>query len=132
MRIAWLMLLALVASAKADGPDPAFLRDGDLLTRAALRQLARAGLAYQGKPYDPYFGWGDDRIYCSELVYKVYRDAIGIEMGKTRRMKDFDLTGPAVQAQLRERYGDSIPLDETVIAPSDLFLDSNWVEVKFP
>jgi len=82
--------------------------------QAALHQRAKA---YVGKPYDLTFEWSDDRIYCSELVWKLYRDALGIELAPLARLKAFDLTTPAVRAKLRERYGDRVPLDEPVIAP---------------
>jgi hypothetical protein len=35
---------------------------------------------YLGKNYDIYFGWSDSLIYCSELVWKVYKDAWDIEL----------------------------------------------------
>jgi len=82
--------------------------------QAALHQRAKA---YVGKPYDLTFEWSDDRIYCSELVWKLYRDALGIELAPLARLKNFDLTTPAVRAKLQERYGDRVPLDEPVIAP---------------
>jgi hypothetical protein len=82
--------------------------------QAALHQRAKA---YVGKPYDLTFEWSDDRIYCSELVWKLYRDALGIELAPLARLKNFDLTTSAVRAKLKERYGDQVPLDEPVIAP---------------
>jgi hypothetical protein len=36
-------------------------------------------------------------------------------------MVDFDLSHPVVQAKVRERFGDNIPLDETVVSPADIF-----------
>jgi hypothetical protein len=35
-------------------------------------------------------------------------------------LKDFNLKDPRVQAILAERYGNAIPLEENVVAPSDL------------
>ncbi|ADP17925.1 hypothetical protein AXYL_04610 [Achromobacter xylosoxidans A8] len=54
------------------------LRDDARLTPAARTQLANAGAAFVGKPYDLVFAWSDDRIYCSELVWKVYQRALGV------------------------------------------------------
>lgn len=87
----------------------------------ASRRLIAAALVFQGKGYDSYFGWSDDLIYCSEIVWKAYDRGLGIQLGTLRRLRDFDLTNPAVAAKLRERYGSRIPLDEVVIAPSDIF-----------
>jgi hypothetical protein len=67
------------------------------------------------------FEWSDDRIYCSELVWKIYQRGAGIEIGALQTMKDFDLTSPAVAAKLRERFGDTVPLNETVISPAAMF-----------
>ncbi|MDB5051267.1 MAG: hypothetical protein JWO30_4338 [Fibrobacteres bacterium] len=100
-----------------------------LLTPENLGKLAEAGKKFNGLPYDSYFGWSDEKIYCSELIYKIYRNALGIEIGKTAKLRDFDLTEPHVTAKLRERYGQNIPLDETVISPAAQFTDSNLVEV---
>ena len=83
-----------------------------------MRESART---YQGKPYDLYFEWSNARIYCSELVWKMYRDALGIDVGKLQKLREFDLTDPAVKAKMRERYGASVPLDERVISPAAMF-----------
>lgn len=100
-----------------------------LLTAGNLAKLKSAGKAFDGLPYDSFFGWGDDRIYCSELVYKMYRNALGVEIGITRKLKDFDLSPPPVASALKQRYGGDIPLEEVVIAPSDLHQDPRLVTV---
>jgi len=84
-------------------------------------KLRRAAARYANKPYDLYFEWSDDRIYCSELVWKMYRDALGLEVGARQKLREFDLTDPAVRAKLRERYGDRTPVNEPVIAPGAMF-----------
>jgi len=71
-----------------------------------------------GRPYDLTFDWSDDRMYCSELVYKIYDRALGIKIGELQRVRNFDLTDAAVQAKMRERYGDAVPLDAPVISPA--------------
>ena len=32
------------------------------------------------KDYDLYFEWSDDKIYCSELVWKIYKNGADIEL----------------------------------------------------
>ena len=100
-----------------------------LLTPENLVKLEKAGKAFEGLPYDTFFGWGDDRIYCSELVYKIYRNALGIEIGKTAILKDFDLSAPETRRVMALKYGTAIPMDETVIAPAAQFADTSLVEV---
>ena len=54
------------------------LIDADrLLTPEAVKRLREAGEQYRGRPYDLYFEWSAERIYCSELVWKVYERALG-------------------------------------------------------
>ncbi|KAG0926998.1 hypothetical protein G6F31_018202 [Rhizopus arrhizus] len=71
------------------------LRDASTLTPAVREQLAAAGAAYVGKPYDLVFAWSDDRIYCSELVWKIYQRTLGLEIGALAPLKGFDLSSPA-------------------------------------
>jgi hypothetical protein len=62
-------------------------------------------------------------VHCSELVWKLYRDA-GVELAALQRLRDFDLSHPIVRAKLTERYGQKLPLDEPVISPAALFESS--------
>jgi len=73
-----------------------------------------------GIHYDIYFNWGDDQLYCSELVWKIYQRGYGVELCPLRKMKEFDLTSPEVKVIMKQRYGNNPPLDENVVAPSDL------------
>jgi hypothetical protein len=91
------------------------------VTADAVKKMKAKYATYEGKPYDLYFGWSDEKIYCSELVWKLYKEATGLEVGKLQKLKEFDLTHPAVKAKLRERYGDKIPLEELVISPAAIY-----------
>jgi len=97
------------------------------LTIAQATKLRAAAGKYAGRPYDLYFEWSDDRIYCSELVWKMYRDAVGIEIGARQQLRDFDLTDAVVRATMRERYGSDVPLKEPVISPGAMY-DSPLLE----
>ncbi len=99
------------------------------LTVKVLEQMKQIGNNYLGKNYDLYFGWSDDKIYCSELVWKIYNQTTGLAIGTTRKLTDFDLSSPEVQKLMKERYGNSIPVNETVIAPSDIFDSSLLVQI---
>lgn len=91
------------------------------LDTETLARMKGVEKRYLGKPYDLTFEWDDRRIYCSELVWKVYKEGAGVELGSLQRLKDFDLTHPAVQKKMRERYGERIPMDEPVISPQAMF-----------
>lgn len=90
------------------------------LAEPAIAEFHRRAEQYLGKRYDLTFEWSDTRMYCSELVWKLYK-AAGIELAPLARLGAFDLDDPAVQKILRQRYGGSVPLDEPVISPSALF-----------
>lgn len=83
--------------------------------------LASNGQRHLGKNYDLYFNWSDENIYCSELVWKVYKQTTGLEVGDLQKLKDFDLNSPQVKTKLKERYGNNIPLNENVISPSAIY-----------
>ena len=91
------------------------------LTDQALRAVKSAGEQFLGKDQDVLFGWSDERIYCSELVWKAYRSGTGLEIGKLQHLRDFHLSDPTVVQKLKERYGDKLPLDEQVISPISIF-----------
>jgi uncharacterized protein YycO len=98
------------------------LKNADqVLTTGTLQKMKSEGEKFNGKNYDLIFEWSDDNIYCSELIWKVYQRATGIEIGKLEKLSDFDLTNEAVKRKMKERYGDNIPMEETVISPAAIF-----------
>ena len=101
-----------------------------VLTDSVLLRIKQAGEQYMGKPYDIYFEWSDDKIYCSELVWKMYKQATNLEIGQLEELADFDLSQPAVQAKMKERYGNNIPLTEKVISPAAMFNSDKLITVK--
>lgn len=105
------------------------LREPAVLTPAVLKKMRAAGAKFQGRPYDLYFEWDDRRIYCSELVWKIYKEAVGIEVGRLQRLREFDLSHPAVREKMKERYGSRIPLNEPVISPAAMFESDKLAEV---
>jgi hypothetical protein len=106
------------------------LRDADTrLTAQVLRNMRAAGEQLAGKDYDPYFEWSDDRIYCSELVWKIFERGAGIELGERQTIAAFDLSHPAVQEKIKERYGERVPFDEVVISPAAVFAAADLATV---
>lgn len=110
------------------------LKNADqVLTPAVLTKMKQVGDNFYGKSYDLTFEWSDDKIYCSELIWKIYQRATGIEIGKLEKLSDFDLTNEAVKQKMKDRYGDKIPTNEIVISPAAIFdsellttVKSNW------
>lgn len=99
----------------------------EILTQMVLIKMKQIGQEFIGKNYDLTFEWTDDKIYCSELIWKIYKRATGIEIGKLEKLKDFDLTNEIVKSKMKERHGNKIPKDEIVISPKAVF-DSEFLE----
>ncbi len=100
-----------------------------LLDREALKEMRSVGKVFSGKKYDPYFNWSDERIYCSELVWKIYDRALDLRIGELQELSEFDLDEPLVRRLLKERYGDSIPLEEKVISPASMLRSDKLITV---
>lgn len=83
-----------------------------------------------GRNYDLKFRWDDGALYCSEFVWKLYRQA-GVELCEQRRFRDYNLEAPTVKAIIDQRYGgrENLPLDEPAVAPGDLVESPLLVEV---
>lgn len=107
------------------------LKNADqILTPSVIGKMKQIGDQFKGKNYDLIFDWSDDKIYCSELIWKVYQRATGLEIGKLQQLKDLDLSDKVVQAKMKERYGDKIPMDETVISPVAIFDSELLITIK--
>jgi uncharacterized protein YycO len=91
------------------------------LNPQVLQKMLTEGKKHQGKHYDLSFEWNDDRMYCSELVWKIYKRALDVEIGKLAKLSSFNLSDPLVKKQIKARYGDNIPLNEQVISPAAMF-----------
>jgi hypothetical protein len=103
-------------------------RGGDVLVLrpkglAADRRAAAAAAAraFLGRPYDPRFGWDDDRIYCSELVVKAYERGAGVSLGKRERLGDLRLLG--IEKAAEQRWGGPVPEDLVLVTPASLAED---------
>lgn len=101
----------------------------EVLDQTTLGKMRRVGESMMGRDYDLYFEWSDERIYCSELVWKVYSRGAGVHVGERETLADFDLTHPVVQAKVRERFKGDPPAREIVISPAAIFASSLLVTV---
>ncbi|MGB0991899.1 MAG: YiiX/YebB-like N1pC/P60 family cysteine hydrolase [Akkermansiaceae bacterium] len=100
------------------------MRVKNLADKTTRSKLARARLYAEqqvGKNYDFRFQWSDSRIYCSELVWKIYNTA-GVKLCEPRKFSSYNLKHPTVQRIIKQRYGSmqNLPLNELAVAPSDL------------
>ncbi len=83
-----------------------------------------------GRPYDTRYKMDDERIYCSELIYKAYhRDATGGGQA-VQLVRLGDLKCWAYEQTIIELEGGSPPLDREMITPRDLALAPQLEMVK--
>jgi uncharacterized protein YycO len=98
------------------------LKNADhVLIPATIQKMKQVGEELIGKNYDFTFEWSDHKIYCSELIWKVYQRATGLEIGKLQKLSNFNLESEVVRKKMAERYGNRIPMDEIVISPAAIF-----------
>ena len=107
------------------------LKDESRLNAASLKKAIRWGSDQLGKDYDLHFKWGDDQLYCSELVWKIYHISTGISLCEPKSFQSYFLDDPAVRSIIRRRYGalQNLPKNEPVVAPSDIAASPHLQEV---
>ena len=85
------------------------------------KQQLKAPVSYRkylGQPYDLEFKFDNGKMYCSELVWLVYKDQ-GIELCKPRKVSSFILTRvPKVKKLMQKR---NIRMDQEAVAPVDVY-----------
>ncbi|MFC4992571.1 YiiX/YebB-like N1pC/P60 family cysteine hydrolase [Rubritalea tangerina] len=107
------------------------LKDTSSINAASLSRAEQWAKQNIRKDYDLKFLWDDKKLYCSELVWKVYKHAADVELCEKRPMKSYNLEHPTVASLIKQRYGDlnNLPLDSPVVAPSDIAESELLVEV---
>jgi hypothetical protein len=99
------------------------------LTSSELKIMMEYGKRQLGKPYDLKFEWSNEKIYCSELVWKIYHYA-GIRLCDIKTFSDFNLDRPIVKQAITSRYHGKFNINESVVAPVDLY-NSNKLKTVY-
>lgn len=79
--------------------------------------IITAAEKYKGRPYDIHYEMDDEKIYCSELLYKAVRDATGTKLGKIRKLGE--LKWQPYEKVIRQIENGGLPLDREMITPRD-------------
>jgi len=100
------------------------------INSASILKAEHFGKKQLGKKYDPLFQWSNDQLYCSELVWKIYQQATGLQLCSPRQVGSYDLHHPAMQKLIKQRFGsmNNLPMDEPMVAPGDIARSSLLVE----
>lgn len=97
-------------------------------TQVQKAEMTRLANSWLGRDYDLVFGWSDTRMYCSELVWKLYKRGAGIRIGEPVTFRDLDLKDRATRILINQRT-DSLDLSERIITPVAMFRSDKLVTV---
>ncbi len=95
-----------------------------------IHKAELSGKEMLGVKYDPYFQWTNDKLYCSELVWKIYKQATGLQLCTPRKVSSYDLDSVAMQKLITQRFGSmkNLPMNEIMVAPGDIARSSLLIE----
>lgn len=83
---------------------------------------------YLGKPYDLAFKFDNGKFYCSELIYDIYKNQLGIELCEPKKVSDYLIIGvdklPQIEKAMKKR---GITKKQYAVAPVDIF-ESDYLE----
>lgn len=99
------------------------------LTEEKVTALRDAAKQYRGKPADPMLNWDDSRMYSSELVWKVYNNAMMLKLCPLRTVADFKIPA-AKEKEVETEYGGDISSRDEAVSPDDIY-NSKKLEVVY-
>lgn len=105
-------------------------KDGKYWLKRSKKENIKIKYAhYLGKPYDLAFKFDNGKFYCSELIYDVYLNQLGVELCKPKTIDDYLILGthriPKIKRAMKKR---GITMEQYAVAPVDVF---NSKELKF-
>ena len=101
------------------------------LSDTAIKKMKTVGAKYKGKHYDTLFQWSDNKLYCSELVWKIYSQGAGIELCRPEQFSDFPIDNPIVKKLIKERYGNKLDSAEQIVSPKALYKSKLLEDVHY-
>lgn len=109
------------------GGEFAIRRPREPLSGEALNTLRETGERFLGRSYDARFEWDERRIYCSELVWLMFDQALGLRLSEPQQWRDLTLSRGA-RRLARRRLGRLPPSDSFIVTPvalldSEVFFD---------
>jgi hypothetical protein len=81
-------------------------------------EFVHAAYNFIGKPYDIRYDLDDEKIYCSELVFKAFRAAFGQDLGRLVSLRE--LNWRPYEKLIRQIEGGAPPLERQIITPGNL------------
>lgn len=102
------------------------------LTSGQIRKVIAESVKFLGKPYDIQYELDDEKIYCSELVYKAFLRGCHIEIGTKSSLGS--LNWKPHEKFIRHVAHGKLPLERILITPESLVKspDVTLVYSSFP
>jgi hypothetical protein len=88
----------------------------------SLPSVVSQAMNYVGYEYDNSFDLSDEKIYCSELVYKAFEKGAGIEPGELQKVKDVigvQQYNPILKG-IAGNFVKNVSMDQEVIMPESI------------
>lgn len=86
--------------------------------RKKIPKIIEAAYKFKNLPYDILYQWDDEKIYCSELIYKAAFKGVGIKLADFVELGN--LNWQPHEAFIRYMTGGDLPLDRRMITPEDI------------
>jgi permuted papain-like amidase YaeF/Yiix C92 family enzyme len=86
------------------------------ISREKIAKVAKQAAALTGKTYDLQYEMSDEKIYCSELVYKGFLRGANLEIGQKQKLGD--LKWQAHETFIRLLAGGELPLGRVMVTPA--------------
>jgi hypothetical protein len=86
--------------------------------RKDIPKIIKTARQFMRAPYDIQYEMDDEKIYCSELIYKAALNGSGLRIGRLVRLGD--LSWQPHEAFIRYITGGDLPLDREMITPEDI------------
>ncbi len=88
------------------------------ISKEKLAAVSSEAKKFLGLPYDDIFELDDEKIYCSELVYKAFLRGAKVEVGKKEKLGDFDWK--PYESAIRKMAGGEVPLERIMVTPESV------------
>lgn len=88
------------------------------LTQDQIEKMIKAAEVFVGREYDIKYEMSDEKLYCSELIYKAYKTATGRTVGKIEKLGD--LNWKPIESVIRVLEWGGLPLEREMVTPASL------------
>lgn len=99
----------------------------EYINKDTINDVVKIAQSYIGKEYDYHFEESEEKIYCSELVYKAYEKGGNIPVGKVQKISEFDKK--TAEGYWTEHFQGKIPWERSIISPAGLLLTDKFYVV---